>query len=371
MMTTKSTSATATTASSSATDSPEFQVLTGVRDIVDRYDTFLLDMWGVMHDGTTTYEGVLPVVQKLKELGKEMIILSNSSKRQDNSIKLLTKLGFDPKNDFSQIITSGEVSHQLLSGTRPDQSPLAPNPWNVLGPVMQPMDATPTETTSESKRTKRVFCFGSGDGDEDYLESCGWTLAPMEEADLIVARGTFTIKDGTTLVHKKHDGEEAYYQAYHEQLTKGAQRKVPMLIANPDKIRPDANRSPMPGTIGTDYEAKLRELSDLSDPSDIVKYVGKPFADVYEIALRGKDKSKVCMIGDALETDVAGGSGAGIDTIWVVKNGIHNVDIERLGNGSLETGCSAVVASFNQISDKSYAQGRKLMPTVVLPAFAW
>jgi ribonucleotide monophosphatase NagD (HAD superfamily) len=240
---------------------------------------------------------------------------------------------------------------------------LAPNPWNVLEQQIQPGTAT--------TKTKRVFCFGSGDGDEDYLESCGWTLAPMEEADLIVARGTFTIKDGSTLVHKKHDGEEAYYQAYHEQLTKGARRKVPMLVANPDKIRPDADKSPMPGTIGTDYEAKLRELSNLSDPSELVKYIGKPFADVYEIALRGKDKSKVCMIGDALETDVAGGSAAGIDTIWVVQNGIHNVDVERQGNGSLQTGCSAVVATFNQNSDKSYAKGRKLMPTVVLPTFAW
>lgn len=362
--TTTTTATTATTATAStSTDSQEFQLLTGVHDIVDRYDTFLLDMWGVMHDGTTTYDGVLQVVQKLKELGKDLIILSNSSKRQDNSIKLLTKLGFDPKSDFSQIITSGEVSYHLLSGTRPDQSPLAPHPWKVLEKVVQQSDA--------STKTKKVFCFGSGDGDEDYLESCGWTLAPMDEADLIVARGTFTIKDGSTLVHKKHDGEEAYYQAYHEQLTKGAQRKVPMLVANPDKIRPDANRSPMPGTIGTVYEEKLREVGDLSDPSEIVKYIGKPFADVYEIALRGKDKSKVCMIGDALETDVAGGSAVGIDTIWVVKNGIHNVDIERLGNGSLQTGCSAVLTSFNQISDQTYAQGRKLMPTVVLPAFAW
>ena len=67
----------------------QVQVLSGIRDVVDRYDTFLLDMWGVMHDGTTTYEGVLEVVSKLVAAGKEVKILSNSSKRQDNSIKML------------------------------------------------------------------------------------------------------------------------------------------------------------------------------------------------------------------------------------------------------------------------------------------
>lgn len=66
-------------------------------------------MWGVMHDGSKPYEGVLETIQKLKEKGKDMVILSNSSKRTDSSVKSLKKLGFDP-SDFSQIITSGEVS---------------------------------------------------------------------------------------------------------------------------------------------------------------------------------------------------------------------------------------------------------------------
>ena len=49
-MTTKTTTTAATTTTTTtSTDGQEFQVLTGVRDIVDRYDTFLLDMWYVHH----------------------------------------------------------------------------------------------------------------------------------------------------------------------------------------------------------------------------------------------------------------------------------------------------------------------------------
>ena len=313
-----------------------------------------------MHDGTTTYEGVIEVVQKLKEQGKDLIILSNSSKRQDNSIKMLTKLGFDPLNDFSQIITSGEVTFQLLSRTLPEMSSLVPKPWSALETIWR----------NSNKGQTNVFCFGSGDGDEEYLESCGWSLSSMEQADLIVARGTFTIKDGSKFVHKTNDGEEAYFLAYQEQLATAATREIPMIVANPDKIRPDADRSPMPGTIGNDYEKALTQKNGSINPKELVKYIGKPFSDVYEIALRGKDRSRVCMVGDALETDVTGGSAFGIDTIWVVKDGIHNVDIESKGNGSLQEGCSAVLEQFNQMTD-TYAEGRQLRPTIVLPHFRW
>lgn len=83
--------------------------INSIQDIVDNYDLFLLDMWGVMHDGSKPYQGVLETVRKLKENEKNMIILSNSSKRTESSIRALTKLGFDV-SDFEQIITSGEVS---------------------------------------------------------------------------------------------------------------------------------------------------------------------------------------------------------------------------------------------------------------------
>ena len=56
-----------------------------------RHETFLLDMWGVMHDGNAPYDGVLDTVQELKRQGKKLIILSNSSKRRDASEKMLKK----------------------------------------------------------------------------------------------------------------------------------------------------------------------------------------------------------------------------------------------------------------------------------------
>ena len=44
-----------------------------------------------MHDGSQPYEGVLQTIEELKKAGKKLIILSNSSKRRENSEKMLIK----------------------------------------------------------------------------------------------------------------------------------------------------------------------------------------------------------------------------------------------------------------------------------------
>jgi ribonucleotide monophosphatase NagD (HAD superfamily) len=339
---------------------------------VDDYDVFLLDMWGVMHDGVDAYEGVLDVIQQLQQ-EKDLIILSNSSKRRENAVKMLTKLGFDP-TVFSKIITSGEVAYQLLryiaspSETGDPQS----SSW-VPSSIPKPLQHLRAATTT----SRKAFCFGSGDGDKEYLESCGWTLADsISQADLIVARGTFVIQDACTTICKSTDGEEPYFEAYYQALKEASDKHIPMIVCNPDKIRPDADKSPMPGTIGVTYEEMLEKNGAVDD---LVLYIGKPFAGVYNIALQDYAEMRVCMVGDALETDVAGAQIAGIDSFWVVKNGIHDDEVTLRSNSKdyvksnklLRAGCHEVIKEFNQRSDATYAKGLQLSPTGVLPYFRW
>lgn len=324
---------------STADTSKTMTLVTGVKDIVDHYDVFLLDMWGVMHDGSTPYDGVLDVIQQLVQAKKRLIILSNSSKRKDHSIRMLQKLGFDP-NDFEQILTSGEIAFHMLRNM---------DRWSLL----------------ESIEFPKAFCLGSGDGDKEYCESCGWSLAPVDEASLVVARGTFTVDDGTTVVNKRDD-EQAYERSLDVSLQKAAARLLPMMVCNPDKIRPDVERPPMPGKIGDSYE---EALGGGQDAEALVQRIGKPFRDVYDIALKDTpDLSRVVMVGDALETDITGGSAMGIDTIWVLKDGIHSPDLDD--DVSLEEEATAILESFNRL-DGTYAKGRRLSPTILMPRFRW
>ncbi|KAL9187369.1 hypothetical protein ACHAXT_001472 [Thalassiosira profunda] len=321
--------------------------------LLDNYDTFLLDMWGVMHDGSQPYEGVLQTIQELKKAGKRMIVLSNSSKRRENSERMLVKLGFDP-SDFENVITSGDVSHIILQN---NAHSLGCQNWDVIGNLIE-------------QKKQNVFVFGSGDEDEQYCTSAGWTLTSVEEADLIVARGTFTINDGTTTIHKKDD-EMKYWEVMESSLFTAAQRKLPMIVANPDKVRPDEGLPPMPGAIGDTYErfvwtTHCAPVGDMTEEKarEYVKRVGKPFREVYDIALGEGERERAIMIGDALETDVVGGDAAGVPVLWVINDGIHGKDVG-------DKGADGVLGEFNGNSYGTYAYGKKITPRYLTDHFRW
>ena len=71
----------------------------GIKDIVDKYDVFILDQWGVMHDGVEGYALAVKCVEMLHEVEKKLIIISNSSKRKHSTVGKLSELGFN-KNYF-------------------------------------------------------------------------------------------------------------------------------------------------------------------------------------------------------------------------------------------------------------------------------
>mmetsp|Transcript_8869 Transcript_8869/g.16241 ORF Transcript_8869/g.16241 Transcript_8869/m.16241 type:complete len:408 (+) Transcript_8869:37-1260(+) len=343
------------TAASDTAATATYETIDGISSpvLLEKYDTFLLDMWGVMHNGSEPYEGVLKTVEELKKAGKKMIILSNSSKRRENSEKMLVKLGFNP-SDFDNIITSGDVSHTLLQN---NADSIGCQNWDIL-------------TNLIDQKKKNVFVFGSGDEDEVYCTSAGWTLSTIDEADLILSRGTFTINDGTTIISKK-ENEAEYWKVMEESMVVAAKRKVPMLVSNPDKVRPEEGLPPMPGEIGSTYErfvwtSHCSPVGDMTEEKAraYVKYIGKPFREVFDIALGSDDRSRAIMVGDALETDVVGGSiTAGVDTLWVVNDGIHGKDVE-------EKGADGVLDSFNG-NEFTYAYGKKVVPRYLTNHFRW
>ena len=70
-------------------------VLDGLEEVADRYDAFLIDQWGVMHDGTTAYPKAIECMAQLADRGKKIVLLSNSSRRKGNSMKKLDAMGFE------------------------------------------------------------------------------------------------------------------------------------------------------------------------------------------------------------------------------------------------------------------------------------
>ncbi len=55
----------------------------GLKEIFQNYDTFILDQWGVMHDGYNGYPEAINCIYNLISKKKKLIIISNSSKKKN------------------------------------------------------------------------------------------------------------------------------------------------------------------------------------------------------------------------------------------------------------------------------------------------
>jgi HAD superfamily hydrolase (TIGR01459 family) len=315
----------------------------GMNQISNLYDYYIIDQWGVLHDGKTPYPGVLQCLENLKREGKCLILLSNSSKRKSNSFKGLSKVGINPSL-FDDIVTSGEMA------------------WNAI--KQRRFDFTLPAPISEDRL--RVFLVGNNDDDAEYIESCNCVVSPPETADFVLARGTFRIATGSdpdsVLSYTNAEDLIADIDPY---LARCKSRGLPMLVSNPDNYRPGSG-APMPGQIGRKY----------SDMNGIVQYIGKPCAAVYNecmsVLSRSSvtaslssdgtvDKSRVCGVGDSLDHDILGAKTAGIASIWTA-NGVHSAEM-----GTTE-GC-AVIAE-DSLLEEMYVK-YDVRPTHSISSFKW
>src|SRR5688572_20843318 len=85
-----------------------------VSEFADKYDGFILDIWGVIHDGHETYPGVVYCMKKLAEMKKEIVFLSNAPRRADKVAEVLAKFGIT-RDLYKEVLSSGEVAYRLLA----------------------------------------------------------------------------------------------------------------------------------------------------------------------------------------------------------------------------------------------------------------
>jgi HAD superfamily hydrolase (TIGR01459 family) len=252
---------------------PAIPVLSGVAALAERYDGFILDVWGVLHDGVTAYPGAVDTVQKLAALGKRVVALSNAPRPAEQVERRLGELGF--ARGFHQgVMTSGEDVWRHLQ--RRD------DPWYAsLGP--------------------RCFFLGPMK-DEAMLAGIGGVRAPdVDSADYVINTGVSFGESVETVL---------------PELEQAARRKLPMICANPDLVVVyDGKTEICAGALAKRYEAL----------GGTVRYHGKPFPGIYDecLAMLGlTDRSRIVAIGDGLHTDIAGARAARLAAV-LVTGGIN------------------------------------------------
>ncbi|MFV3074639.1 TIGR01459 family HAD-type hydrolase [Niveispirillum fermenti] len=254
-------------------------LLPGLAGIADRYDGFILDLWGVVHDGIRPYDGVVECLRALRAAGKRVCLLSNAPRRIQAAAAKLTAMGVTP-DLYDALYTSGEASFEALRDRN--------DAWHAaLGP--------------------RLFHIGPP-RDNDVYDSLGdrARVDSPEEADFVLNTGIDDYDE--TLVD------------YAPLLQRCRNLGLPMLCANPDLVVVIDDRLVLcAGELARHY----------GELGGDVRYHGKPHAPVYRRCfdlLGGLPPGRILAVGDSLRTDIAGANAAGIDSL-LITGGIHREEL--------------------------------------------
>ena len=85
----------------------------GLRSIVDNYDLFYIDIWGVVHNGVNIFKDSITVLNEILKIKKDFVLLTNAPRPNENVKKFCEKLGMDKKLS-NHIFTSGEAAIKYL-----------------------------------------------------------------------------------------------------------------------------------------------------------------------------------------------------------------------------------------------------------------
>src|SRR5438067_9484351 len=90
------------------------RLLGGLHEIAHDYDGFILDLWGVLHDGSAPLPGVVDALGRLKRLGKRIVVLSNAPRRAALVEARMNEIGIRAEL-YDHVHSSGEEAWQHLA----------------------------------------------------------------------------------------------------------------------------------------------------------------------------------------------------------------------------------------------------------------
>lgn len=280
----------------------------GMEEIAENFDAFIIDLWGVLHDGTHAYPGAIDCLKQLKKQDKKIVLLSNAPRLSYKAEDILSNLGFS-RDLYDFVLTSGQVTHDYMKVTKN----FGENRFYYIGPKK----------------------------DEDILDGLQYTrVDDPKDATVVIVTGFDDF--GDELESKLPEAQAC--------LDAG----VPMVCANPDRfvVKQDGRKMLCAGLIAEWYHHN----------GGRVQYFGKPYNDAYQECfelIELIDMSKAAAIGDSLHTDIAGANGHGIYSIFVA-GGIH---AEELG---IEHGERPSRETFEKFCNKE-----TVFPNAFIPAFVW
>ena len=241
----------------------------GLKSIINNYDLFFIDLWGVVHNGIELHAEAVKALSKISELKKDYVLLTNAPRPNETVKIFLKKMGLI-KTMREKVFTSGEAALTYLKKNYKNQK------FYHIGP---PRDFD-LFIDFKNEKTQEII-------KSDYLLCTG--------------------------LYDKYDQDLNYYK---ELLKNFISKK--MICTNPDLIVDRGKkREYCAGSVAKIFEEIGGE----------VVYFGKPYPEVYKQSYDTNNK-KIIAIGDNLRTDIKGANNMNYDSI-VITNGVHKIEFDQ------------------------------------------
>lgn len=240
--------------------------------LVDGYDLVIADLDGVVYLGDRPIPGAVEAVVELRRRGVPVVFATNNASRRAAEVaRLLTGLGIPAQE--SDVLTSAHAAAQVVAARQPPGTPVL-----VIGAdaLREEVEAAGLRPVARADDAPPVVIQG-------YGPAVGW-------ADL--AEASVAIRNGATWV-----------------------------ATNTDATLPSP-RGPLPGNGS--LVAALRTALD-REP-DLV--IGKPQPELFHAAVRQAGARRPLVVGDRLDTDIAGAQRAGLDSLLVLT-GVTDPELLR------------------------------------------
>ena len=243
----------------------------GLKSIVENYDLFFIDLWGVVHNGIKLHQRAIEALVEIEKEKKDFVLLTNAP-RPNSTVKFfLREMGMN-KNILEKVYTSGQAALNYLKKNHLEES------FYHIGP-------------------SRDF--------DLFLDFKKNKSENIENSAYFLCTGLF-------------DNQDQDLNYYKELLNDFI--SVKMICTNPDLIVDRGKKREFcAGSVAMIFEKMGGK----------VIYFGKPYSEVYNQSIENSNK-KILSIGDNLNTDIRGANNLNYDSM-IITNGIHKNEIKNEG----------------------------------------
>jgi HAD superfamily hydrolase (TIGR01450 family) len=253
-----------------------------VAGLIERYECFLLDAYGVLVDAGAAMGGARELLDNLRDAERDVLVVTNDASRlPDTAAERFRGFGLDIAAE--KIITSGALLAPYFATT--------------------------------GLQGARCFVLGPEDSHE-YVRRSGGEPVPLAgdaEIDAVV------VCDDAG--YPLRDSLDAVLSALFRHFDRGDEPSL--VLPNPDLMYPrgGGDFGFTSGGVALLLEAALAQRYPTERPAFV--RLGKPFGPIFREAKRRARSEQMVMIGDQIETDIVGARAAGIDAVYV-DSGITN-----------------------------------------------